>query len=350
MATPTIADPRLLAAGAAKASEWGTAVALGANMGILIENDGGLSRSQPYVPDKAIDTPFVKEGDLGPIDPVDFSPAFTMRYDPGKLGTLIALLFGTAGAPTLVSTTLAYKHVLQWKDSIDGLFTTFAIEKPGKIYEVASAKSYALALSIADGLLKGSISLRGNTLIDDSAVNTATQMDALTYVDRENRVKFIQGSVKMNDESGGDVATEDALQISGLSLNFGRTLDSEHKAGEAKIIEPLETDTPVITIELSFPRMDSVNAPFFGKFTAETEQKMLIKFTGALIEETYYYDLAFYFPRLRVLNVGNPVAIGSVVPSSITLQAEEAASNPTGMDYARPYVEIINKQTTDYLA
>jgi hypothetical protein len=39
-----------------------------------------------------------------------------------------------------------------------------------------------------------------------------------------------------------------------------------------------------------------------------------------------------------------------IIKSGITLQAQEASAAPTGMDYARVYAEIINKQTTDYLA
>jgi len=39
-----------------------------------------------------------------------------------------------------------------------------------------------------------------------------------------------------------------------------------------------------------------------------------------------------------------------IVKNGMEFIAEEAASNPTGMDHTRPYVELINKQTTGYLA
>lgn len=351
MATPTIAERRLLAAGAAKGSDWGTAVALGANLGILIKSDGGMAaaRNQPYLPAREADTPMPMGGDLGDIEPVDFNPEFVMRYDPGKLGTLIALLFGATGTPTQQGTTAAWLHKFQIADSFDGLFATFAIELPGKIYEVASAKIYGFELNVADGKLQGVLSLRGDTVIDNSSVNTATQMDALTYIDRGNRIKFNQGSIKMNAESGGDVASETALEVSGLNVKYSRSPDGEHVIGSDKIIQPRENeDTLITTVHLDFPRFNSVNAAFFQTCWAETPQKMLIAFSGALIEDTYNYELNLYFPRLKMIK---PLPDWSdIVKNGLDLQAEEAASNPTGMEHTRPYLTLQNKQTTDYLA
>lgn len=347
MTTPTQAEGRLYAAGAKKGSAWGTAVALGANCGTLLETDGGLARKQPYLPAKETDTPFVKDGQLGNIDPVDFTPAFFARYDPGAIGLLIALLFGTAGAPTLLD-TLAYQHVFQWANSTSGLFATFAIERPSKIFEVASCKPISLELSIADSKLKGAIALHGNTMIDNSSVNQAAQMDAITYDDIHHRIEFAEISAKMNDESGGDVSGETALEIKDVSVSYSRPLDAEHKGGSKEMIEPLQNDAEVIQVKFEFPRSNTINQAFFQKFTAETTQKILIKFTGDLIESTYYYDLALFFPKMRVIEIDYPY--GPIIPASMTLQAEEADSNPTGMDYKRPYVELVNKKSTDYLA
>jgi hypothetical protein len=347
MATPTTPQKRLLAAGARKASEWGSALALGAGYGILITGDGGLARKQAYGPAKEADTPFVLEGDLGPIDAIDFSPEFDLRYAPGKLGMLMALLFGTAGVPADQGSG-GWKHTIQFADSIVSLFATYAVERPGKIWEVASAKPFGLDLSVAGNFVKGKISLRGNTLIDDSAVNTATQLDALTYDDRENRVKFTQCSVKMNAQSGGDVTSETALQINNMTLGISRPLDTYHAAGDVSIIEPQENDHPSVSLSLNFPRMNAVNAAYFATFIAETEQKLLLQFTGPLIGGAIYYSWKFFFPRMRIVEIDFP--FDEVVPGSIKFEAEEAAANPTGMSYKRPYIELINKQNTDYLA
>jgi hypothetical protein len=349
MPIPTTPEKRLLAVGAKKTSAWGTAVAVGAGDGLLIVTDGGPTRKQPYSPAKEHDTPFVRTGDLGPIDPIDFALSFFMRYDPGRLGTLLAMIYGTAGAPTLLGTT-AYKHTFQSKDTIEGLFATYAKEIPGKVHEIASVKPYAVEFSIAEGFLQASLSLRGNKLIDDSAVNQATQMEALSYPDRYNRVKFSELAVRMNDESGGDVSTETPLVINGLTISIARTPDAVPPAGQDYILEPLESDFPLSTVKLSFPRANSINTAFFQKFTSETPQKLLAKFTGKLIEAGYYYDLAFYFPRLKLSPDPPNYPDNEIVPAEITLVSEEAATAPTGMQYARPYFELVNIATADYLA
>jgi len=348
MATPTQPERRLLAAGFRKGSAWGTAVALGAAYGVLVESDGGLGRKQAYLPAKEADTPFVMEGDLGPIQAVDFSPPFAMRYDPGMIGTMIALLFGTAGTPAQQAATTAYKHTLQMADSVYGKFGTFAVERPAKIHEVASVKVMGLDIAMANGIIKGTLKCRGNTLIDTSAVNTLTQMDAITYQDRGNRVKFTEAAVKMNAQSGGAVTGETALELNNLAISINRKFDAPNVGGSASIIEPVENDHPEITVKLDFPRMDATSAALLATLIAETEQKMLIAFTSANEAGTgYVYSFNLSFPSLRIVDVVYP--LNEVVPSSMTLQAEDAASNPTGMSYARVYAEIINKQTTDYL-
>ena len=355
MATPTSPQSRLHARGAKKGATWGTAVALGAGDEIKIVGSSGLQPPVfPIIPAKESNTPFIKTGHLGLQDPVDFSPSSIMRYDNGRLNTLLAMVFGTAGTPTKVSTSLAYKHVFQWADDIAGLFATWAEERAGKIYEVPSAKVFKVEFGFTDGELRITLSMRGDTCKEDSAVNTATQIDALTIPASllGTEITFKQAVVKMNAESGGDVSGENALILEDFSMAFERPVEGGiHVAGSDTIIEPEVEDLDgheAISVKLSFPRMTSLNAAFFATFKAETTQKLLIQFTGALIEETYYNTLAFFYPRLRMK--APTYDAEAIVKAGLELIAEEAGSNPTGMDHARPYIEITNTETTDYLA
>lgn len=347
MATPTVPERRLMAFGIRKGAAWGTALALGAGYGVLLESDGGLNRTQPNLTANDSDTPLAFEGCLGPIDPVTFNPEFTLRYNPGGIGVAMALLFGTAGTP-VTATAGVYQHTLQWADEIYGNFLTFATERTAKIFEVASAKPISLDLNVADGLIKGNMAFIGNTLINTSAINTLTQMDAITYPDRGNRVKFTQVSVKMNDQSGGNVASETALEVSDLTIHYERPHDNPHKAGSASIIEPAENGPHMITVDLQFPRENTTNMAYFATdFIGEVEKKILINFQGAIFSGayTYYWDL--YFPRMRVINA--PSTYEEVLKNGLQLQAEEASAAPTGMAHARPYIFIENARVTDYL-
>jgi len=355
MATPTAPQTRLHARGFKKSAQiWGVAEALGATDEVLLNGNSGLQPPTfPIVPAKESDHAFIKEADFGNQDPVEIAAPIDWRYEMGAAGRILAQIFGTAGAPA--DLTGAYKHTFQWKTDISALFGTWAEERAGKIFEVASAKPYKAEFSFTDALLKAVLSMRGDSCIDTSAVNTLTQMDALTLPAEpflNTRIRFKQGSVKMNTEAGADVAAETALQINDFTISYERPIDGGvYAVGSEKIIEPFEegqSGHDLISVKLSFPRMNTVNAAFFASFVAEAEQKMLIKFTGALITGAIYYDMAFFFPRLRIKSPTYDV--DEIISGGLELIAEEAAAKPTGMDYAVPYMEIVNKQTADYLA
>jgi len=347
MTTPAIAQKRLLAAGAKKSAQnWGTAEALGAGYGMDIDTDGGLVRNQAYFPAKGADTPMPTEGDLGPIDPVDFAPEFDLRYDPGAIGILLAQLFGTAGAPAAAGN--GWRHTFTWTDENYGEFATFAVERRSKIFEVPSAKPYTFDLSVADGFMRGSIGLRGNNLINTSTVNTATQMDALTYANRGLRVKFsdlLSYITYQTNTSNPDQTT--AIEISDISMHFERPHDGLHGSGSPSIIEPMENGAPIITMTLTFPRMNTINDPYFADFIAETEKKACMWFHGPVLQGAQLYEFDFYFPRLRVINVDYP--FDEIIPCTMTLQAEKAATY-TGFSSPYPYIRPVNLRTTDYLA
>lgn len=347
MTTPIIPEGRLMAAAAKKGATWGTAVALGANDGILIEEDGGIKPTRPYLPGKESDSPYVQVGTLGPMEAVDFTPTGTFRYEGGALQLIMAMLFGTAGTPT--DLTGAYEHTFQWKDSLSGMFGTFAIERRGKIWEVTSFKPMSLEFSISDGLLKFALGLRGNQVIDTSTVNQDTQMDAITYASRVTRAEFKECGVFMNKFADPDVDNSTyELECSEFTLTYSRSPDAVPVAGDDYIIEPLEEDWPAAVLEMSFPRMNAVNAAYFKDFSDQDLKKVLLKFTGALISGSNYFSLKCFLPNMRIVDVDFPH--GPIIPGSIQLQAEECTTAPTGMDYERPYIEIVNEMATDYLA
>jgi hypothetical protein len=350
MATPTGPERRFLAVGAKKGGTWGTAIALGAGNELLVTGMSGFTPQRDYDPHEEADTPFIKSGSLGDYKPVDFTLQFLMRYNLGQLGTLIALLAGTAGTPSTLVTG-AYKHVLQFADSQLGLFATVVAEYPSNIYECASVKVMEWHIKLNKGLIEAELKCRGNLIITTSTVNTLTQIDALTYTGtRDAEIRYSQAMIKMNVQSGGDVATETPLPgVNSLEISYKRGgHDGLYPAGQNYIMESSEGKHPQFSIKLGFGRMDAVNGAHLATALAETTQKMLIKFTGNLIATTYYNDLALYFPRLK-MKTPTP-SWDAIVKNGIELEVEEAGAVPTGMTYTRPYIEMINIQATDYLA
>jgi hypothetical protein len=458
MTTPTYPSKRFYAAAAIKGADWGTALPV--EKGILIENDGNPSPKRPYEARDDIDAIMPLDGDLGLIEPVDFSPEFAMRYDPGPLGSLIAGLFGVAGAPTPVfevvtgvndkvnvkegsdtppeltatvpagtytgatlataialalnaiqgktlvwactynpttnkftlgvTTTIcsllfatgtnhaldisvlcgyaetdltgslnyvsdgtgvgvAMKHVFTWADYVEKFFT-FAVERPGVVREIPSAVPFKLSLKIAKGLLKGTISLRGNHCVD-GGVNGATEMDALTYADVANIVRFGHGAIWMNLQGAGALAVGDVLQISEVDIDYERVLDAYHAAGDEGIIQSQDAKAFKMSIKLTIPRTAPANLAYLASFNSKEAQKLTVAFTSDLnAGGGVKYSLLLGFPRLKF--VEPPAApLADAMSTVITLEAEQAATGPTGMSaYTRPFLELVNLQATDYLA
>jgi len=355
MPTPTGPERRFLAAGARKAAAWRTALALGATFGLNCKSISGFNPSRDTLVAAEIDNPLPFSGALDVYKPPDIGIVTDFLYAPGMLGMLIAQLFGTAGAPTGPADTSAYTHTLQWADSNWGKFATLAVEMPGIIFECPSAKAVEWSLKSSEGgFVQSELKLRGNKVIDNSAVNTLTQMDALTYDDRGamGRVMFGDQLVYMNGQTvATDVLSTTALECSAIEATFKRTgYDGVVAAGYTDSQEPAEGGYPDIRLKLSFAHMDAVNKLYLATAISEVTQKLAIRFTGKVLAgaSTVYHALTLYFPRMRMLCP--EASFDEIVKLGVELIAEEASAAPTGMSYVRPYLTLVNKRSTDYLA
>lgn len=352
MATPTTPEARLYAAGAKKGATWGTEVALGANCEIKLLKSANLpmARKQDYLMLKESNNTFLKRGIASGVSACDFTPEAYMRYDAGPLGEFLAELFGTAGAPATTETGV-YLHTFQWATSNLGYFSTYAEEYPNKIYSVPSAKPLKIVFSLEDGILKMVPTLRGNTVITGSAVNGATQMDALTCVNEEDEVRFDQmDEVWLNLDSTDPLTSGDQRTISGLELSFARGLETaKMTAGSTTLAEAQEEDFSDIRVKLDFPYDDSFNREFFEDFADGTTYSAIFRFRGALLGATAYYELTFYYPKLRLSALPDLTKDG-LVRVTAEFQALEASAAPSGFTYAKPYITLQNAKSANYLA
>lgn len=347
MATPTYASKRYYAAGSKRGTAWGTAVALGANYGVLVTGDSGLKRDQKFEPYQAIDQIIPMDGVLGPNEGVEISPPVNLQYEMGPVGSWIAGLFGTAGAPSNVESGV-YKHTFQYANSVTHFFT-YAEERPGHIWEVPSAMPYKASFKPNGAQIGVNITLRGNTMKDDSAINTATQMDAITYVSRANFVNFTHGQFLMNAQGGGALsANNDSVEISDFEVNFERAIDKVRVIGSTTIATPIEGDIPVNTLKITLPHAANNDVDYFSNWEDMAAKKGSLTFTGATIGNNSNLKVVFYFPRLMLLEPPD-VPLDGVIKNTLTFSIMEAANSPTGMNYARPYMEITNSANADYL-
>lgn len=351
MATPTAPKKSAYNCGLVQGSTWGTAAALGAGFGLVVPNDGKPALKQTYGSTDAIGQLMPLDGDLSAYEPVEWEIPFDskcgLQYSPGSLGTAIAALFGASAAPAKIGSTTAYTHVFTWADEMTD-FLTFATERPGAIWEIPSAVSKKLTLKVGDGKVQGSLALVGNLLKNDSTVNTATEMDALTPAETANFIKFQHGVLRMNTQSGDALDSGDIIETSDFTIEYERLVVPQMVLGGAYVAQPKESGFK-ITVKLTLPYATAANVAYLDLFKNMTAQKMDIVFTGGIANDTSHYSMTLGFPRLKLTSPPD-VALEDIIKNGLEFIAEEAAAAPTGMTAVRPWMELVNLRTTNYLA
>lgn len=342
------AEKRLNKAAMIKGVTWGTAVNAGAaGCGITPGNPGAFKLQQQILEVDDVVNANETGIDLGNINPTDFSLDFNGFQWDGNEAKLLAMLLGTAGTPTGAGT--AKTHTLAMKDTIEGLFLTYAVEKGSKIHVVPSAKVIKASFGVNNGLIKATFGLRGQTVEDNNGV--VTSMSAVTYPSIHKRARFNQAVFRVNAQSGAGLASPtDVVEPRNFTLDIERKVDSEHVSGSKLIIEPRENTKPQVKLTMEFPRIAAGNEAYFADWKAGTEKKADIVITGPLIDGSDYYTLKFEFPRLIIEDVDYPD--GAIIPAKVTFRAVVADAAPTGMTgLTKPVTAtLVCTRTTDLLA
>ncbi len=336
-----------------KAATWGTAVAGGANDGILIL-PRSIKRDAQIDIDDSMGTYFPQDGTPGAIK-VEGDIPMHLRYD--SLDVLLALFMGIAGAPVQQAATIAYSYTYKWKKDTDGLFGTLATHMKNYIEEEPSVKIAGITLKGEVGkALQLIIKTICNNKVWDSIINTTTTFNNVTYAETQNRVRFSEGVFRMNDQGGAALGSGDKIYPSAFELTALRKLKGEYTgqyvtSGSNKqdtIDEPTNDGMPDISLKLTFPRHTAnTNLLALG---ADTRKKLDITFTGALIASTYYRTFALQFPHLEFKSV-DPADAQGIIKEPVEFIAHSAVAAPTGMTgITDPFwITGINKRTTDPL-
>lgn len=355
MATPSSPSKRFYTCAAKQGSAWGTAAAVGATDGLFVTSDGNPQLKQEFKPFGGLDVVMPKDGDLGVAEAIDFSPEFTgdgcgLQYEMGANGSLIVALYGTSTSVTQQGGTTAYKHVIDWADTVTDFFT-FVTERPGDIYEIPSCVPTKLSLKPGGGFLQGSIGLRGNYMNNTSSTNAATQVDAVTRAAEGGIIRFQDGVFLMNAQSGSGLASPtDAVVISDFEITLERNMDALQVLGGTYIAQPAESGF-VGTVKITLPHDTGTAATWFANYLAKTAQKATLTFTSTAEAGTAYpYTITFGFPRLMPKKAPD-LKLEDIINNGLEFQILEAASAPTGMTgHTRPYIEAVTKRATAYIA
>ena len=350
MALASSPSRRFYKAALKQASEWGTAVEVGAGDELIVTSDGDPGLRQTYASCDAIGQVMPFDGDLSAYEPIEFAPEFGskcgLQYAPGPIGSAIAALFGDLTAPAASGT--GYSHLFEWADEMPPeAFFTFVTTRPGAIWEIPSCICNKLELKIGDGKVQGSIGLVGNSLNNDPELNDEDSIAALTPEITGAFVKFQHGVVRFNAEDGDALDADDAVEVSDFTITYERMTDAQMSLGGSYISQPKESNFK-ITVKLTLPYATADNVAYLDLFTLMTAQKMDIVFTGPEYAAAENYTLTLGFPRLKLVAPPD-VKLEDIMRNGLEFVAEEAAAAPTGMTAVRPYIVFVNERAGAYL-
>lgn len=336
-----------------KGATWGTAVACGANDGLLLL-PSGISRSADIEVDDSQGLMWSQDGTPGAVKVEGDLPGY-LRFDGCDL--LLALFMGTAGAPVQQAATAAYAYTYDLADHVDGLFATFARHMKNYVDAVPSAKIAALTIKGDRGKpLQLIAQVIGDNLVQDG-VNDATSFLNVTIAETANRVHFAQGVFRINDQGGAALGSGDVCNPSSFELTAKRQLagvyNGQNVTGGSSpqdlIDEPTTDGMPEVSFKLQFPRHTAKTR--LTDLGSDTRKKMDITFTGGLIASTYYRTFKLEFPHLQMRSV-DIVDEQGIIKEPVEFICHGASVAPTGMTGIIKPVRIsgINQRATDPLA
>ncbi len=340
-----------------KGSTWGTAVTL--TSGHRVPFRSSTFDGQPGVlPDETI----VATAERNPSDIVEVRAAGELAaYTDYRQRLLLwAMLMGTAGTPTTVEASVAFKHVLPWTPDVQGKFFTFgrhADVGSAKALKVASAKVNTLRLAGAvGGRLEETWGLFGAvvTRADDPS-GWAYTTDPVGGGARH--VLHRTGTLRINASAGGALGSSDAMSLCrGFELNINRNLELDFGANLSSI-EPAPSGFAELTLALDF--YGATEALYDLLRAAKDARTLLkadylfdsgVKVTGS---STNNYLFNLYAPAMVIADAPLPINGPGRTPFRVEFTLHKASAVPTGFptgyDEALT-VEVQNELSADILA
>ena len=353
MALATGLSDRFYKCGLVQATTAGTATAVGATCELVVGNDGNPEPNRQAKRQPRLGEKMPKQSILGPSEAIEWDIPidndFAFDYQGGPLLSAMAAFMGTLTAPAAQNGTDAYLHVWDFADEMTDFFT-FVTTRPGVCWEITNCECRKLNFKISNGYLQGSLGMRGNKMIADSAVNGETQVNALTpEVATANPILADHCVFWMN--TGSDALDSgDAISLADFEITMERVSEARRNLGSSIITIPSPEGRPKFNIKLTFADAGDL-ASYAAAFIAGSTYKCTFTFTGGVADSTEHYMFKIGFPKLFLPK--NPsVKLADIIKDGVLeLEAIEAASAPTGMTgHTRPWIEVENLRSSAYVA
>jgi hypothetical protein len=273
------------------------------------ENEGGVANS--YVPDKNM----VAE---------DASPRFNFPIGPESgIGWLLKWFLGDPTS-TQQGATTAYEHEYESDDALK-TYTTFTGSEDLTEEPYPGQSGDVMGLSCQKGgMLMGSLSSYGLNKSADNAL-AAASFSAL----KSFRFRDMTFKVDTVDKSSG-------VQSMSMKLDQG-LVKNMHTAGSAALQNRAKHTVRLITGSVEFSVYDSALRTAYNNKTAVALE---FAWTGALIEDPYYYKLTITLPTAYITRYPHPVKGRGIEMHRFGFEAKNDATSEIN-------VKLMNTET-DY--
>lgn len=340
----------------ARSSTWGTAASV--TRQILIASTEGFDDKPQLVEDDAFNQDFIAEAEVGDFTPPTPGVRAQLRYE--QLDSWIAGSCGSVAAPVVVSSQaanslVAYRHTITLAPELAHFFT-IAVDTTQYVKELTTTKFRGFTITVGDGgRLMIEFPAVANRCKYDSAVNTNSTVGGAAAATIGNRVFRKQGTWRMNLASGGALGASDVIStLKDFTLTYARPLaQDDHVVGSGEIIEPDDDGALEITLQLNYPRMNTVTANSLAlAYGLGTSFKADLSFLGPYVNSTTQRQLLFEFPALQVIEFTAPIVGHNQARPAVTFKARRAAAAPTGMSgiTAPQKITIVNTNSANLLA
>ncbi len=333
-------DVRGLAFAKFGANSWGVAASV--TKGTYFQSDGGMAFEPQRVNDDAFGQAFLSEGDFGNVKAQDLTWPGRARFESNEY-ILEACAMGSPQAVT-ISTSAAgqvtsWQHIIDLAPSIDGLGITAAVDKGLFVDELTSAKVTGFMFDVGDsGVMDEKFKVLGTKATNISSVNINSTVAGAAFPALNDRVFMRQGTFRMNIQSAGALGASNAVAAEKIEFNFERPQDAPHVFGQDYIYEPADDDFPKITLEVNYPRMNTVTAnSLYTALKNDQVFKADLTFLGSNINSTDPYTIKFQFPCLEIDSWEAPLKGANQVKPKAKFTAKLAATSPTGMGFVNPF-------------
>ena len=289
----------------ATSGSWGTgtadATALGAGDGHYIRDDVALQLSMQQSADDSASQDFIGSVQSANAEAVNSTIPLYLHYKDAWMNVLWALTLGTGGtSPNQLGGSTAYTNTFEPSTDKTGVYATIVQDKSTDIFEVPGAKFTGFELRSGEmGRMEVDFTFIGDLIKENSTINTATQVNALTFPTQGLRTFLDDAVIRVNSQSASALSAGNALDVTSLRIRFSQPLDVKQVAGQTTIIEPEENEFPQFEVELEGARYHSTWNAFHAGHRNTTAYKMDITFTGAAIGAlSTTYGLLFQFPNM----------------------------------------------------